>query len=207
MPRFTPAVAFVLVPFGLSLAACSGTVPATPEETQANTSALGACWDEVTLPRPALAPTPSPSVQIAYDAWRVAFDAYQGQASIYSAESAAHAATYNAAAGSIPGQPCTTDAQCATNDEAFPGHCRVYYDVGQCEVRDLHPLPVGPVAPPQPQLTCADFTCANADYECELEENTGGVACVLQRCKTDADPRRGGDGNRSGGGGRRGRDR
>jgi hypothetical protein len=58
-------------------------------------------------------------------------------------------------------------------------------------VTDLNPLPAGPAAATQPQPSCLDFSCANTNFQCELEHSTGGIACVLNRC--------GGGGNGSGG--------
>jgi hypothetical protein len=107
---------------------------------------------------------------------------YQADAAQYSQESAAHAAAYAAAATGVVGRPCTSDSDCATGSAAFPGTCHIYYQHGQCEVADPNP-PVGPTPPPQPALTCADFTCAPS-YQCEQEATTRGIACVLQRCKS-----------------------
>lgn len=155
----------------------------------------GACWDGTVLPRPAQDPTPGPSARAAVEAWRSAMEAWKAAATEFSVEASAHAAAYESAAGPIVGKACTQDQDCDTASPDFVGSCRIYYSHGQCEVRDLHPLGAGPVAPPQPVFSCADFSCPQ-DFQCELEVETQGIACVLDRC--------GGGGHGGGTGGRGG---
>jgi hypothetical protein len=109
-----------------------------------------------------------------------------------SADAAAHGAAYYAAASLIVGKSCGSDADCDTGSSEFVGSCHIYYQVGQCGVVDLTPLPAGPQPPPQPLASCADFTCASSSYQCSVEVSTNGIACVLNRCSV----------NSGGGGGR-----
>jgi uncharacterized membrane protein YgcG len=191
--------------------ACSASPPDAPavasgdvtplsggSKTATSTSTATACWDGVTLPRPAYGPTPLASVSTAYAAYDVALAQYQTAADTYSVEAQAHAAAYNAAAQLVTGQPCATDVDCGTGSPDFPGFCLTpYYGHAQCEVRDAFPLPLGPQPPPQPVFTCADFTCASlTNYACALEQTTGALACVLSRCSTNT-----GGANSGGGGG------
>ena len=151
------------------------------------------CYSGVGV-RPSQQPTPTAAVQALWDAWQAAMADYQQAAAAFSVEAQEHADEFQAAAGGVAGTQCTTDLDCDTHSVDFVGSCHVYYNVGQCNIIDQHPLPTGPVAPPQPSLSCADFTC-NANFVCEQEVQTTGIACVLQSCGN------GGGGGGGGGGG------
>ncbi len=161
---------------GLTSTPATPTTPATPP-----TAPSSACWDGVTLPRPAVDPTPSPSVAAAYEAWHAAVSRYETDAAAYDLAAQAHAEAYAAAATGVVGRSCTKNDDCDTQSTEFIGSCNLYYHVGQCAVSDAHP-PAGPTPPPQPRFTCADFTCPQAGYQCEQEVETSGIACILGRC-------------------------
>jgi hypothetical protein len=161
---------------GLTSTPATPTTPETPPTTSSS-----ACWDGVTLPRPAVDPTPTASVAAAFEAWQAAVGKYQADATAYDAIAQAHAEAYGAAASGVVGLACSQNADCDTHSSAFPGTCNIYYRIGQCAVSDPNP-PLGPTPPPQPRFTCADFTCPQTGYQCEQEVETTGIACVLSRC-------------------------
>jgi len=172
----------------------------TPTPSAPTPTARTACWDGVTLPRPALEPVALPSVAAKYDAYNAALVTYQAQADAFSVLAAEHAAAYNAVATVVTGRLCSTDVDCDTGAPQFPGHCvQPYYGVGaRCYVSDGAPVGAGPQPPPLPVITCADLSCAAlANYACETEPNTGTNACILSRCATGGG---GGAGGGAGGG-------
>jgi hypothetical protein len=194
----------------LALTACGPELSA-PGSTQAQSQAVSGstqsggggtktCWDGV-APRPAADPIGLPSLTAQFDAWHAAMAQYELDAAAFSVESAAHAAAFNAAASGVVGRFCSiaTPSDCFIDSSIVSGFCRGYYQHGQCGAIDLNPLPPGPVPPPQPSPTCADFTCADPNFQCALETSTGGIACVLQRCVGG-----GNGGGGSGGGGKGG---
>jgi hypothetical protein len=168
---------------------------ASADPTGVIDSASKVCFSGVGV-RPSEQPTPTAAVQDLWTAWQAAMADYQQAAAAFSVEAEDHADAFEAAAGGIAGAQCTSDLDCDTQSTEFIGSCRIYYNVGQCNIVDQDPLPVGPTAPPQPSLTCADFTC-DASFQCEQEVNTTGIACVLQNCGNGG----GGGGSGSGGGG------
>lgn len=189
------AVMFLLC----AAAGCATEAPtAAPTVVTTDVAAKTACWDGVTLPRPALEPAALPSVADKYAAYTAALADYQVAAAAFSDLASAHAAAYDAVAAAITGQRCATSADCATGDPAFPGVCvQPYYGVGaRCYVSDATPVGAGPQPPPPPVITCADLSCAALpSYACETEPNTGTNACILSRCGGG-----GGGGGKTGGG-------
>jgi len=220
------AIALVGATFGCSAEFNATTDPLLT--TNSPLSGKAVCWDGVTLPRPALDPIPSATVSTAYDAFALATQAYNEAAPLwqagYEAALAAQADALNnhpdyikykqlypeyvSALQTVAGTACTTDTECASPSPLFPGVCHLYYQHGQCTVdsSQLPPIPQipldyppPPVPPAQPVFSCTDFTCA-ANYACELELATGGIACVENRCSTTGGSTGGGS---TGGGGRK----
>src|ERR1700759_4302305 len=119
MKRFNALVSCCLLVAACGGEADSAAVRASPSSesksgTVPNPTPPPACWDGITLPRPAIEPTPLPELAAQYNAWRAAFAQYQADAAAFSDVAAAHAAAYHAAAGGIVGTSCASDAQCAT---------------------------------------------------------------------------------------------
>ncbi len=222
--------AFALVALGAAACSSAGAPETNADLGVAEAAASSdACWDGTVFPRPAKDPIASTRVVDAYASFRADVVRYEAaQRDFQVAYEAALAAqnealeshpdyatykaeypVYSAALQTVSGRACAADSECDTGSTKFPGRCRIYYEHGQCIVDGAPTLPViplnlgvtAPVAPAQPLFTCADFTCA-ANFQCELEENTGGIACVLNRCGGGRD--RGDTGGGNGGGGRRG---
>ena len=126
--------------------------------------------------RPSSQPTPTPELQARWNGWQEAMAIWAQNAEVEQ-----HAKAFIAAANGVAGIQCVIDSDCETHSSDFVGSCRIYYNVGQCVVTDLDPPAVGPAAPSEPDLSCADFTCPTT-FQCEQEASTAGIACVLQRC-------------------------